>query len=241
MKLSPLSPIVFLLATALVASARTFTATDGRSLEGEIREANDKEVTIRMTTTSKDVVVPLDRLIPAHQQEIRQWRRGKALAKITVSATKDKETSNGVSRGGSASALDTKAQTWSWVITVKNGSPYPVSGLSLDWSQVVERTDRNQGGYSGPSKTVARFSHGMVPVPDIPAFGSVKVKTAPISVQSMKSVSSSYSTSTSGRTVETVTSYKWDEALSGLGVEVKNGPDSVLRWKTGTDPLNTRR
>lgn len=216
-------------------AARPFTATDGRTLEGEIREANEIEVTIKRTADGREVKVPLALLIPAHRQEVIAWRQTRALTKISVTATKDKETSQSRSNGGSLS-LDTKDQTWSWVITVKNGSAYPVSGLRLEWAQLVERTDRNQGAYSGPSKTVARRSNGTVPVPDIPAFGSVKVKTQPIIVQAMKSLSYSSSTTTSGDSVTSITSYKWDEALSGLGVAIVNGPNPVIRWKTGTDP-----
>lgn len=233
------SPLVFipgmLLSGAVPLAARPFTATDGRTIEGEIRNADASEVTIKRNSDGRDVRVPFDMLIPAHRQEVTAWRTTKSLNRITVSATKDKETSQTRSNGGSLS-LDTKDQTWSWVITVKNGSAYPVSGLTLDWAQVVERTDRNQGAYEGPSKTVARRSQGTVPVPEIPAFGSVKVKTQPIVVQSMKSLSYSSSSSTSGRSVTSITSYKWDESLSGLGVAILNGPNPVTRWKTGTNP-----
>lgn len=232
--------IVVLVSAAAAAPARTFTSSDGRNLEGEIREANEKDVTIKRTSDGREVVVALSQLIKAHQQEIALWRQGKALAKITVSASKDKESSKVRSTGGQSSALDSKDQTWSWIVTVKNGSAYPVNGLSLNWAQVVERTDRNQGAYAGPSKTLARASNGTVPVPDIPAFGSVKVKTEPIVVQSLKSLSSSYSNSSSGSRVQTITSYKWDEALSGLGVAVMNGPNTVISWKIGTDPGATR-
>jgi hypothetical protein len=236
MKAPLLSALMLMGAAPLPAPAGTFTATDGRSLEGEIREANEKTVTIRRSGDNRDVVVPLERLVPADQQAIAKWRQGRALSKITVTASKDKVFSDTQSRGTYASATDTKDQMWNWVITVKNGSAYPVSGLTLDWGQVVERTDRNQAAASGPAKTVVRRSEGTVPVPDIPAFGSVKVKTQPIPVQSMKSVSSTFSTNSSGDTTQTITSYKWDEALSGLGVQVMAGTFPVTQWKTGTDP-----
>ena len=228
-----------LLAGVAMLPARTFTSTDGRTLEGEIRAANEKEVTIKRTVDGREVKVPLQLLIPAHQQEVVSWLQVKSLTKLTFTASKDKETSNTRSTGGTT-AVNSKDQTWSWVITVKNGSAFPVSGLSLEWAQVVERTDRNQGAYAGPSKTIARRSIGTVPVPDIPAFGSVKVKTAPIVVQAMKSLSYSSSTTASGDRVTEVTSYKWDEALSGLGVSVLKGNERVVRWKTGTDPGDTR-
>ena len=234
-----LSVAGWLLPGVAILPARTFTSTDGRTLEGEIRAANEKEVTIKRTVDGREVKVSLQLLIPAHQQEVAAWLQVKSLTKLTFTATKDKETSNTRSTGGST-AVNSKDQTWSWVITVKNGSAFPVSGLSLEWAQVVERTDRNQGAYAGPSKTIARRSIGTVPVPDIPAFGSVKVKTEPIVVQSMKSLSYSSSTTASGERVTEVTSYKWDEALSGLGVSLLKGNDWVVRWKTGTDPGATK-
>ncbi|MES2468803.1 MAG: hypothetical protein V4675_15980 [Verrucomicrobiota bacterium] len=235
MKKLILSVAGWLLPGVAILPARTFTSTDGRTLEGEIRAANEKEVTIKRTVDGREVKVSLSVLIPAHQQEVAAWLQVKSLTKLTFTATKDKETSNTRATGGST-AVNSKDQTWSWVITVKNGSAFPVSGLSLEWAQVVERTDRNQGAYAGPSKTIARRSIGTVPVPDIPAFGSVKVKTEPIVVQSMKSLSYSSSTSASGDRVTEVTSYKWDEALSGLGLSLLKGNERVVRWKTGTDP-----
>ena len=239
MKKLILSVAGWLLPGVAILPARTFTSTDGRTLEGEIRAANEKEVTIKRTVDGREVKVPLSALIPAHQQEVAAWLQVKSLTKLTFTATKDKETSNTRSTGGST-AVNSKDQTWSWVITVKNGSAFPVSGLSREWAQVVERTDRNQGAYAGPSKTIARRSIGTVQVPDIPAFGSVKVKTEPIVVQSMKSLSYSSSTTASGDRVTEVTSYKWDEALSGLGVSLLKGNDRVVRWKTGTDPGATK-
>ena len=233
-----LSVTGWLLPGVAILPARTFTSTDGRTLEGEIRAANEKEVTIKRTVDGREVKVSLQLLIPAHQQEVAAWLQVKSLTKLTFTSTKDKETSNTRTTGGST-AVNSKDQTWSWVITVKNGSAFPVKGLSLEWAQVVERTDRNQGAYAGPSKTIARRSIGTVPVPDIPAFGSVKVKTEPIVVQSMKSLSYSSSTTASGDRVTEVTSYKWDEALSGLGISLLKGTEPVVRWKTGTDPRAT--
>lgn len=230
-----LSAAGWLLPGVAILPARIFTSNDGRTIEGEIRAANEKEVTIGRTADGREVKVPLQLLIPAHQQDVAAWLQEKSLTKLTFTATKDKETSNTRATGGST-AVNSKDQTWSWVVTVKNGSAFPVSGLSMEWAQVVERTDRNQGAYAGPSKTIARRSIGTMPVPDIPAFGSVKVKTAPIVVQSMKSLSYSSSTTASGDRMTEVTSYKWDEALSGLGVSLRKGTEPVVRWKTGTDP-----
>lgn len=216
--------------------AKTFTSTKGQVIEGEMVDASLTEVTIRRKVDGRTVKVPLPLLIEADQKEIAAWRQAKAATKVTVTATKDKVTSQSRSGGGNSSAVDSKDQQWNWVITVKNNSAYPVSGITLDWAQVVERKDRNSGGSSGPAKTEARRSNGSAPVPEIPAFGSVKITTQPITVQAYKSTSVNSSTTTSGDTVTEVTTYKWDESLSGLGLILMRDNQPIHRWKTGTDP-----
>ncbi len=148
-----------------VLSARTFTFIDGRNLEGEIRAANEKKVTIKPTVDGCGKKVPLSVLIPAHQQDVASWLQVKSWTKLTFTATKDQETSPASSTGGTTA-----------------------------------------------------------------------VKTAPVVVQSMKSLSYSSSTTASGDRVTEVASYKWDEALSGLGVSLLKGNERVVRWKTGRDP-----
>lgn len=206
---------------------------DGRKLEGEILDANAEDVTIRRAADGKNLKVPLISLSDPDQKAVASWRSGKAMAKVTITATKDKISSIGQNGAGGSSVSENKNQSWNWVITIRNGTAHPLKESHLQWGQVVERKDRNQGAYSGPTKTVARQSAGAAPVPEIPPFGSVKISTGAIEVQSHKSVSYSRSRNSSGDSVVTATSYKWDEALTGLTVQL-SGPGEPIRWSTGT-------
>lgn len=220
--------------------ARTFTAADGRTLEGEITDAGEAEVTIRRAADARLFKLRIETLSKQDQEDIARWRSVKALGRITVSAIKDKVANQKQSSGGGSQIVDAKAQSWCWVITLKNGTNLPVTGLQLNYSQIVERTDRNSGAVSGAAKKVARSGTGTIQVPDIKPFGSVTLQTDGMEVLSYKSTNISTRTTASGDSVTTVTSYKWDEALSGLGVELFHGADSVLNWKTGTDPAGRR-
>ncbi|MES2707946.1 MAG: hypothetical protein V4726_15240 [Verrucomicrobiota bacterium] len=234
--LSLLAAGAFLLGSMPWLEARTFTAADGRTLEGDITDAGDTEVTIRRTADKRLFKLRIETLSKEDQKEIVGWRTRKALARITLTATKSKLESRKHSVGGSNQIADAKAQNWCWRITVKNGSNLPVTGLQLKYNQIVERTDRNQGAASGAAKTTARTGSGTLTVPDIGPFGSVTLETDGIPVTAYKSTNISRSTTTSGDSVTNITTYKWDEALSGIGVNLLLGTDSVMEWKTGTNP-----
>ncbi len=72
---------------------------------------------------------------------------------------------------------------------------------------------------------------GSLSVPDIPPFGSVTLETKGIAVQSFRSDSTGSRNGTSGSSAD-----KWDEALSGLGIQILLQDAEVRNWKTGTDP-----
>ncbi|MDB6070517.1 MAG: hypothetical protein JWL81_1688 [Verrucomicrobiales bacterium] len=229
---------VFLFGSLCSLPARTFTSTDGRKLEGEIVDADNALVSIKRTSDGRTLKVPLDSLSAENLKEIAEWRTAKALGKLVFTATKEKVSSTGKSSGGGALSTS-REQKWSWVITVKNNSAHPLTGTTLRWAQVVERTDRNQGAVAGAAKSVARGGEGTLALPEIGAFQSFKIKTGPIVVQDYKYVSYSTSAAAGGGKTTTVTSEKWDEVLSGLSVDVVRGNLAPAAWKTGarTAPL----
>lgn len=235
-------PVCFgILALTFPLPARTFTAQDGRKLEGEIVAVNGREVSVRRASDGRVVKIMADTLIEADQQVIIAWRPATTAAaapvsKITISAVKDKVTSITRSSGGNSSAADSKDQSWRWIITIKNPTAQPIAaGLTLNYAQIVERTDRNQAGVSGRAKTPVRASRGQETLPEIPAFKSIQVMTGPIAVQAMRTTDVRQSSTTSGDTVTEVTMRKWDEALSGLKVDLLSGGQPVKNWKTGSD------
>lgn len=222
-----------------MAAARTFTAADGRTLEGEIVDAGDLQVTVRRTLDGKILNLAIANLSKQDQEDIAKWRGSRASNKITLSATKNKVPTGAKTKNQQETAnlkLNAKSEMWCWTITLKNATKHPVEGIELRYSQLVECRDRNQGAARGAAKTISRRGGGTIKVPPIAPFGSVTVQTDGIVVQALQSTSASRNRTTSGDTVTTVTTTKWDESLSGLGVSLFRGPDCITKWKMGTDP-----
>lgn len=207
--------------------ARTFTSTDGRTLEGEIVDANSNFVSIKRTSDGRTLKVPVDSLSADDLKEIAEWRTAKALGKLVFTATKEKISSSNNKNN------NTREQFWCWVITVRNNSPHPLTGSTLRWSQVVERTDRNQSSAAGAAKTVSRSGKGSMPLPELGAFQTIKIKSDAIQVQSYSSATFSTTTAPDGGRMTKVDSTKWDEVLSGLSVDVARGFLAPAEWSTG--------
>ncbi|MDB6134267.1 MAG: hypothetical protein JWM59_2510 [Verrucomicrobiales bacterium] len=222
-----------------LAVARTFTAADGRTLEGEIVDAGDVQVTIRRTPDDKILNLAIANLSNQDQEEIVKWRASRASNKIILSATKNKVPTGAKTKNKQETAnlkVNAKSEMWCWTITLKNATKHPVEGLELRYSQLVECKDRNQGAARGTAKKESRRGGGTLKVPPIAPFGSVTVQTDGIVVQALQATSASTSRTSGGERVTTVSTTKWDESLSGLGVSLFRGPDCITKWKMGTDP-----
>lgn len=76
-----------------------------------------------------------------------------------------------------------------------------------------------------------RGDKGSLSVPDIPPFGSIALGTKGIPVHSFRFVSMGSKSGTGGASVD-----KWDEAMSGLGIQILHQDEEVRNWKIGTDP-----
>ena len=68
-----------LIVTTVSAASRTWTSSDGKSLQGELVEANEKEVKIKRSSDFQIVKVPVERLSAEDQTHIKsivreQWR-----------------------------------------------------------------------------------------------------------------------------------------------------------------------
>lgn len=227
--------LLFLLllgSTALAARARTFTSADGRSLEGEIVDSGAATVTIRRTADGKLLNLDPTTLSQNDQQEVARWSAAKAVGKILISATKTKVTgTNKTSETGGAYFQELKIQNWCWKITLKNGTRMPITGLKLNYQQIIERTNRGKTSVNPGMKDAVPGDEGSLSVPDIPPFGSITLETKGIAVQSFRAVSMGSNSGTGGASAD-----KWDEALSGLGIQILLQDAEVRAWKAGTDP-----
>ena len=233
-------PLTLLTALILAASRPASTAleltnTGGKTVEGELVTCTDAIASFRLKADQRIVKIPLDTLNPDSRSAVENWRGGEAVSKLKLHAVKNRLASDrqakastspaGIFSSATSTNSTDRVQTWQWTIKITNPTNIPLKGLKLKYAQVVERVQRGQG------KNIVQTPHGKLDIPDIGPFQTVSLQSNGVEVRSHKSVSSSKSGSETRYEVD-----KWDEALSGLGVEIFHGSTKRLKWKSGTDP-----
>jgi hypothetical protein len=233
-------PLIIFTALILAASRPASTAleltnTEGKTVEGELVTCTDAIASFSLKADKRIVKIPLNTLNPDSRSAVENWRVGEAVSKLKLHGVKnrlasDRQAKASTSPGGifsSATSTNStdRVQTWQWTIKITNPTKIPLKGLKLKYAQVVERVQRGQG------KKIVQTPHGALDIPDIGPFQTVSLQSNGVEVRSHKSISSSKSGSETRYEVN-----KWDESLSGLGIEIFHGPTKRLKWKSGTDP-----
>ena len=234
------APLTLLTALILAASRPASTAleltnTDGKTVEGELVTCTDDIASFSLKADKRIVKIPLNTLNPDSRSAVENWRVGEAVSKLKLHGVKNRLASDrqakastspgGIFNSATSSNSTDRVQTWQWTIKITNPTNIPLKGLKLKYAQVVERVQRGQG------KKTVQTPHGKLDIPDIGPFQTVSLQSNGVEVRSHKSVSSSTSGSETRYEVD-----KWDESLSGLGVEIFHGSTKRLKWKSGTDP-----
>lgn len=216
--------------------AMILTDLQGRTMDCVPLSSTVDTLSVRLNEDQRIVRIKLAALNPGSRATVEAWRVGEAISKLKLNGIKNRLKSNSQSKsskspgGGlftreTASNSTDRVQSWQWTIRITNPTAVPLKGLNLKYAQVVERVERGKG------KSVAQTMHGKLAIPDIGPFGTVSLTTDGVEVRSHKSVNSSNNGSETFYDVN-----KWDESLSGLGVEIRQGTHCRLKWKTGTDP-----
>jgi hypothetical protein len=233
-------PLIILTALILAASRPASTAleltnTEGKTVEGELVTCTDAIASFSLKPDKRIVKIPLNTLNPDSLSAVQNWRVGEAVSKLKLHGVKNRLASDrqarastspgGIFSSATSSNSTDRVQTWQWTIKISNTTNIPLKGLKLKYAQVVERVQRGQG------KKIVQTPHGNLDIPDIGPFQTVSLQSNGVEVRSHKSVSSSKSGSEIRYEVD-----KWDESLSGLGVEIFHGSTKRVKWKSGTDP-----
>jgi hypothetical protein len=127
---------------ALTAELRTFTSTDGRTVEAEILAAAPDNVTLKLAT-GQTVVSPLNRFSEADQKHIADWLKQNPVKlnhSFQVSYTKDK-TGSSKSRNGSVTVT---SETWVCKIKVANRSGQALENVELDYTVFYHQNDEGK-------------------------------------------------------------------------------------------------
>ncbi len=226
---------LILAASRPASTALELTNTRGKTVEGELVTCTNEIAAFKLKADQRVVNIPLNTLSPDSRSAVENWRVGEAVSKLKLQGVKNRLASDsqskastspgGIFSSSTSSNSTDRVQTWQWTIKITNTTNTPLKGLKLRYAQVVERVQRGQG------KKVVQTPHGKLDIPDIGPFQTVSLQSTGVEVRSHKSISSAKSGSETRYEVD-----KWDESLSGLGVEIFHGSINRLKWKSGTDP-----
>lgn len=171
---------------------RTFTAQDGGTVEGTILKADATSVTIIKSADQRQATFPILALSEPDQRHVRAWLAAPERQRVEISANRNKVSRDSKGKASvkpsktwpstkTTSVKSKETEVWQWEITVKNETNLPLLGARVEYTQLV-----GARGNSGNRKA-ARKSSGSLPLPVIPGFGSVTVKTTETTVTSTQS------------------------------------------------------
>lgn len=220
-----LAAFALLTQPALQAEPRTFTSTDGRSLEAEIVAASNDSVSLRLAN-GQTITSGLGLFSPADQKFIADWRK-KNPVKINyafqVSYTKEKTDTSKARRSNET----VTTESWICKIKVANRSGQDLENLKLDYSIFYNQMD---GG-----KPVLRKRNGSVTIPGIRNNEEVTLPTENVKLQSVQ-LDGGFYYSDGSRS-------RQKDSLAGMTVSFKHSGKEVFQWasqgmegKTSTAP-----
>ncbi len=204
--------LLLALAGASLLQARTFTSSDGRTLEGEV-VAVGKDSFVLEDQKQKRITVPLAKVIQADKDFVADWKKANPVIKLEITAVKE---SGGKIEEKRASR---KSENYHWKITVKNQTADPVTDLKLFYLQVIELRDFYATG--GKKLVPLAKSADSLTIPVINAFGSVTLSTKDLKVSAVDYAS-------------TTTVEKWSESLAALNTEIYRGKRPVATFSQGS-------
>ena len=209
--------------------ARTFTSTDGKTLDGEVVTVS-KESFVIQNIKGKRITIPISKITQADKDYLETWRKANPDFKIAVTVLREAgEKLNGVNPKHNDGEL--KSENYHWKITVKNQSAEPVTNLKLFYLQMVEKRDYYPG--KGPKTALVNKSSDSFMIPRIPPFGSVSLTTKDLKLSSINYYH---------ETKTTIYRQKWQEDLIGINTEVYWGKRPVTQHSVGNyDELGTEK
>jgi hypothetical protein len=192
--------------------ARTFTNSDGRTLEGEV-VAVGKDNFVLEDQKQKRITVPLAKVIQADKDYVADWKKANPVIKLEITAVKES--------GGKVEEKRSsrKSENFHWKITVKNQTADPVSDLKLFYLQVIELRDFYATG--GKKLVPVAKSADSLTIPVINAFGSVTLSTKDLKVSAVDYAS-------------TTTVEKWSQSLAAINTEIYRDKRPVATFSQGS-------
>lgn len=212
-----------LLPLAAQAEPRTFTSTDGRSVEAEIVSGDAQTVTLKLAN-GQTLTTTLDRFSPADRKFISTWVKANPVKinySFQVSYTKDK-TGSTKQKNGSVSVT---VENWLCRIKVANRSGQDLEKLELDYTIFYEQMS--------DGRPVLRSSRDKIVLPSIRSNEELTTETKEIKLASTQLDGGFYYTDGSRA--------RQKDTLAGLSLRFRHEGKEIFTWasqgmegKTGT-------
>ena len=202
---------------------RTFTSSDGRSVDAEIVGATAEDVTLKLAA-GQTLATPLSRFSLEDQKFIAAWRKQNPVKinySFQASYTKEKTDSMKAKRGSETITTE----TWVCKMKVANRSGQTLENVKLDYSVFYNQMDMG--------KPVLRRSNGSVTIPKIRGNEELVLPTGEVKLNSVQLEGGYYYTDGSRA--------RQKDALAGMTISFKHEGREVFTWasqgmegKTGT-------
>jgi hypothetical protein len=204
--------------TALHATARTFTSTDGRTIEAEVVSADGLQATLKLAD-GRQTVVPMNRLSQADQEYLTGWIKANPQAirySFTVEATKDKlESKTAPTRDSLVTATTHK---WYYHVKITNRASQPIEGLKMQYQIHYVDVD-------GTTKS-SEFKSGEKEVPTLKPGGNTTVDTDPVDLVTTQ-LGGGYIYGSGAKSRQT-------DTIKGIAVTLEHNGKSVFEFTTGS-------
>lgn len=235
-----------LLCTALltllnvIAPARTFTNTKGKTFEATLLSA-DALVAELVGKDGKKYKVAIETLSAADQKFCQQWAAANQQLRLTVKVegfTAKGSRKSTDSQGGSSdtsTSSRTRTEQEGYRVTVSNWSAKPgttVSGLKVEYALVVGYTDTMAKDRRG----VKEITKGAADLPVLTGSQPQTVETKVVTTQETSSVATRTEHDSAGERRTSTTAARYRESVDGICLVIKDGNRVVARHTFGKVP-----
>lgn len=201
----------FLLIAGGALHGHVFTNPDGKTVEGEIVNANDKTITIERTSDKKSFTIARARLSEADQAHATQWISDNPNVRLSIKTVKK-------SKDIEAPAVNVATTPGEcYEIEIRNESAQASPELTLRY--MLRQTKRVSTGTGNSSITTAG-EVDVIRIPSIPAFRSTVISSRTVESVKTSHVSTETTRLADGRTRVDLDSSKSKSGLSGISLVI---------------------
>jgi hypothetical protein len=210
-----------LAATVAHAEPRTFTSTDGRTVEAEIVSATPDVVTIKLTS-GQTLATQISKFSSGDQEYIATWRKEHPVAikyAFTANYTKDKTGSSKSKRGNTVDTTD----TWICKMKIANRSGQTLENVKVNYDIYYKESDGN--------KLVMRKVSDSASIDGIKHLQEVIVPTKEIKLTTSQLEGGYYYIDGSKS--------RQRDALSGMTITLQHEGNQVFTWSSNGVPAGS--